>query len=187
MTKTLEISFRNHWKSIKPGIIFIVISIGLFLGHFFSVLGLEYDPIFINLGLLYSVLSFPVIYLHLTYYIDNRRLKIIIDSEAKKFILTKGRKTKEYNFYDIVHSERTLNIYHKNKIDGLARRITPWSGYNYIKFRLNDGTLFFVTSLMTDIRYFFDLGFKETHYSFFTPLLQRDWQTIDYSHFRPKE
>lgn len=188
MTKTLQITFRNHWTSIKEGFLILAfIPIGLVLGHLSGKLTkYSYPDAIIILGLFYLLFFLPAIYFHIAYYLNNRGLKITLDTQTKTFSLTKDGQTKEYNYSDIIHSAKYLNIYHKNKIDRAMRWTTPWCGYNYIKFRLNDGTLVFVTSLMTDILDF-DFECKETHYSLFTPLLKRDWQTIDYSNYRPKD
>ena len=164
-----------------------VAPLGLVAGHLLGKITWDsYPDVLVIFGLFYLVLFLPAIYFHIVYYKSNRGLKIIFDTNAKTFSLIKDGRTSQYNFSDIIHSEKNLNIYNKNKIDNAMRWTTPWCGYNYIKFRLKDGTLFFVTSLMTDILDF-DYECKETHYSLFTPLLERDWQTIDYSNYRPKD
>jgi hypothetical protein len=188
MTKTLEINLKNHWTTAKEGVFILAfLPIGLLVGHLSGILTKsDYPDVLVISGLFYLLLFLPAIYFHFTYYRNNRGLKIVIDTESKVFFLTRGGHTKEYSYSDIIHSEKNLNIYNKNKIDKAMRWTTPWSGYNYIKVRLKDGTSFFVTSLMADI---VDLDFKcnETHYSLFTPLLERDWQTIDYSNHKFKD
>jgi hypothetical protein len=188
MAKTLEINFRNHLASIKEGFFILAfIPIGLVIGHLSGKLTMgSYPDALIILVLFYLVLFLPAIYFHIAYYLSNRGLKLTVDAQTKTFSLTRDGQIKEYTYSDIIHSEKNLNIYHKNKIDRAMRLPTPWCGYNYIKFRLNDGALFFVTSLMTDILDF-DFECNETHYSLFTPLLKRDWQTIDYSSYKQKD
>lgn len=188
MIRTLEITQKNQWASIKGGLrILILIPLGLILGHITGKLTWnDYPDILVVIGLFYLLLFLPAIFIHTVYYVNNRGLKIVIDTNKKTFSFTKDKRTSEYNYSDIAYTEKNLNIYNKNKTDDAVRLITPWSGYNYIKFRLKDGKVFFVTSLMTNILDF-DFECNETHYSLFTPLVEREWQTIDYSDYNRKE
>jgi hypothetical protein len=143
----------------------------------------EYPVIASIFALLYLLFSLPVFYLHITYYIQNKNLKITFFHHKKTFSVMKDGRTSEYTYSDIILSEKNLNIYHKNKIDKKTRRKTSLLEYNYIKFRLEDGTLLFITSLMTDVLDF-DFECNETHYRIFPILLKKDWETIDYSNLK---
>ncbi len=107
MTKTLEITFRNHWTSIKEGFLILAfIPIGLVIGHLSGKLTKDdYPDALIILGLFYLLFFLPAIYFHISYYLNNRGLKITLG--AKTFCLTKDGQTKEYSYSDIRTTQPT--------------------------------------------------------------------------------
>lgn len=93
----------------------------------------------------------PAVFLHISYYIENFGLKIIIDESQNTLMVSKSGKVHSYSFSDIILAEQHLAIYHKNRIDHLNRRIAPWTPYGYLFLKFNDGLQVYVTSLMLDV------------------------------------
>lgn len=120
----------------------------------------------------------PAIGLHIHYYLNNRKLNLIIDTNLNHISFTDNSgNLKKYNISDIIHSEKNFNIYRKNEVDNNNRRMNPWQRYGYIKLRFKDETTIFITSLLTDIKSF-PINCSETHYDIIPFLRVKDWETI---------
>lgn len=141
----------NHLKSLKYILIGVPITLLVFCFLAFREKGvIQPDGFMIGVIPLLIFIA-PAIFLHISYYIENLGLKIIIDESRNKLIVSKSGKEQAYSFSDVISVEQHLAIYHKNRIDHLSRLETPWTPYGYLLLRFNDGLQVYVTSLMLDI------------------------------------
>lgn len=141
----------NHIQSLK----YILIGIPVVFLVCYFIAFIEKNTInpegLILVAIFALVFVAPAIFLHISYYIKNFGLKIIIDESQNTLILSKSGKEHFYHFSDIISTEQHLAIYHKNRIDRLNRRIAPWTPYGYLLLKFNDGLQVYVTSLMLDV------------------------------------
>ncbi len=86
----------------------------------------------------------PTSIMHLTHYLSNKNLEVIIHTESKEITF---KKDMEYTFS---YSELTITlynpIYHKNKVDGNNRWATAWSNYSFLRIETTDNKEFNVSS-----------------------------------------
>lgn len=141
----------NHIKSLR----YVLLYSSVIPLCFYFIVFIEKSAI--NLGglmlLATPVLLFvgPAIYLHISYYLENFRLKVIIDERQNTLILNKSGKEQAYHFSNLISVEQHLAIYYKNRIDHVSRREAPWTPYGYLLLKFNDGLEVYVTSLMLDV------------------------------------
>jgi len=141
----------NHIKSLK----YVLIGFSLVLLVFYFIASTEkvvISPAGFIIGLIpLLILIAPVVYLHISYYLENFALKIIIDESRGTLIVNKFGKEHAYDFSEIISVERHLAIYHKNRIDNLSRRVAPWTPYGYLLVKFKDGLQVYITSLLLDV------------------------------------
>ncbi|MCD0490598.1 hypothetical protein LPB86_20335 [Pedobacter sp. MC2016-14] len=151
MQSVYKIRIVNHIRSLKY--ILIGLSLVVLVCYFIPFYEKNYIT---SEGLMVGaipVLIFiaPAIFLHISYYIKNSGLKIVIDENQSTLIVSKSGKEHFYNFSDLILVEQHLAIYHRNRIDHINRKIVPWASYGYLLLKFNDGLQLYVTSLMLDV------------------------------------
>lgn len=126
--------------------------VALTIAHLIGIISNDDYPAVLVIFLLFNLLFFlPAFYLHLAYYLDNRKTILTIDTYSKRISIVKQDKEITFSFDDVHVIEQHLGIYHKNKIDHLGRLPTPWMNYGYLKLKLKNGKTFFLSSLMLDL------------------------------------
>lgn len=95
--------------------------------------------------------AIPTFYLHLRYYFKNIGLQMTIDDIGGKISLMQNGREQLFNISSIKSVEQNLGIYYKNNQDFAGRRIAPWTPYGYVLLKFNNGSEFYITSLMIDI------------------------------------
>ena len=153
MTKTFTINIGHQFKSIKEGLLLLLWQpVGLTVAHLIGIISIDDYPAALVIFLIFDLLFFlPAFYLHLAYYLDNRKTILTIDTYSKCISITKQDKAETFSFDDIHIVEQHLGIYHKNKTDHLGRLPTPWMNYGYLKLKLKNGKTIFLSSLMLDL------------------------------------
>ena len=188
MTQTYKINLRHHYYSIKEGLIlFALTPVGLAVAQLAGKITWDDYPDIIVFFLLYNLVFFlPAFYLHFTYYFDNRKTALTVDSNSKRFSVTNKDNTLDFTFDDIHLAEQHLGIYYKNKIDHRGRWTAPWTGYGYLKLKLKDGQTFFISSLMIDVQNP-PLPFTQTKYRFLPFIDRQEVTVVDMQNWIEKE
>jgi len=140
-----KISFGNHIKVLE---LLIFLTVGLYAFIFyeehyneFAHPGIEFD-IFI----LWVINLIPVLYLHIEYYVFNRRTEIEIDSWKKEFVYRDKAGTIEtYNFDDFSKIVVYMPPHFHSK--RMFIRI-PFDTYHYSKIYTKSGKEIIITCLM---------------------------------------
>lgn len=141
----------NHIKSLR----YVLIGLAFVLLFCYFIAFTEKDTVnpkdLLPGAILWMILGAPAIFLHISYYIKNFGLKIIIDKDQNTLMVSKFGTVHSYNFSDIISTEQHLAIYHKNRIDNVTRKTAPWTPYGYLLVKFNDGLQVYFTSLMIDV------------------------------------
>lgn len=152
MTDKFQINARYQFKSFEKGLItFSLALIGVVGFAFFGVFDLRDVTTCASFVLTCAFFSFPAIYLHITYLIENWGTILNVDKRQNSFTITFQNEVFNYKFQDIENTELNLGIYYKNQIDNGSRKPAPWTNYGYLKLRMKDGRVFRFTSLMIDL------------------------------------
>jgi len=178
VTQIFKINFRHQFYSIREGLILLAITpVGLAVGHLTGKIS-RYDyPAVLVIFLLYNLVLFlPAFYLHITYYLDNRKTSLTVDKYSKRFSITNENSTFDFAFEDIHLVEQHLGIFYKNKLDRRGRLTAPWTGYGYLKLKLKNGQTYFFSSLMLDVQ-IPPLPVSQTKYRFL-PFIERRELTV---------
>lgn len=94
-------------------------------------------------GIWFAVLTLPVIYLHIEYYLANRGQEVIIKNEELTVISRKG------NAYKFKLTELNKVILYKSaSLDKGGIPITPFELYNYARIITKSGEQIIITCLM---------------------------------------
>lgn len=156
----------NHMKAVRCVfvgflVVFLVLWYLSYIEH--SVI----DPVVFLVGII-ILLPFigPAIFLHISYYIENVGLRIIIDESKDTLIVSKSGKEHVYHFADVILVEQHLAIYYRNRIDHAARRFAPWTPYGYLLLKFNDGEEVYLSCLMLDVLNS-PIGITHTYFRFF--------------------
>ena len=145
-----KMNFRGHLRSSWFTFVFILISliVAFYIeGKSWSTFGVIASISIIPLLMIAS----PSIYLHISYFLNDYGVRLVIDDERQKLIIFKGSEEYTYCFTDIVAIERHIGIYYRNRIDNASRRFAPWTDYGYLLLKFNDTRQFRITSLTIDV------------------------------------
>lgn len=152
MRKNYTTKFIYHLKSLR----YLIIGFLLFAVVFLVLSGGQIKHLDSN-GLLFAsvpiliMFAIPTFYLHLTYYFKNIGLQMTIDDISGKIFLMQNGREYLFKISNIKSVEQNLGIYYKNNQDFAGRRIVPWTPYGYLLLKFNNGSEFYITSLMIDI------------------------------------
>ena len=159
-----------HIKSLRFSIIVTLLTFLLYYFLLDQSNRFDVNAYAIGAGPLFLMVLAPTLYLHITYYIKNAGLSVIIDESQHLFKIIHSDHDLLQTFSNIISVEQHLGIYYRNRIDNAARRIAPWTPYGYLVIKLKDGEQICLTSLMIDIH---NPPFKPTHTYFrFFPYLK---------------
>jgi len=119
-----------------------------FLGTFFmlvalSLLRFHMDFVLVFAGT-YALLTLPLAYLHVQYYLANRRLEVIIEN-GELTITEKNGHTEKLKFTEI----SKVILYKSASLDKEAIQFTPLESYHYARIITKSEKQILVTCLMS--------------------------------------
>ncbi|GAA5025019.1 hypothetical protein GCM10011506_09160 [Marivirga lumbricoides] len=111
----------------------------------------------------------PTLIMHLSHFFANRNFEVLIDPHANQ-ITFKEKEEFQYAYEDLTVT-RHLPLYHKKKLDGNHRMLTPWSNYSFIRVRTNDNKEFNISSTLLNYEDF-PIEPSQTNYSLW-PMMKK--------------
>ena len=170
MENIYRVRFMFHIKALRLSIIVTLLTFVLYYFLLDQTEKSDFNAYALGAIPVFLIVLAPTLYLHITYYIKNARLSVIMDESHHLFKIIHPDHELLQTFSNIISVEQHLGIYYKNRIDNAARQITPWTPYGYLVIKLKNGEQICLTSLMIDIH---NPPFKATHTYFrFFPYLK---------------
>lgn len=152
MTEKLQINLRHQFKSFEKGLItFLLAFVGVILFGLFGVFDLSDSSSFVSFALICVLFSVPAVYLHISYLLENHRMILVVERNESRFTIKKGNQNFSYRYEDVESTELNIGIYYKNQVDDGGRWPVTWTNYGYLRLKLKDGKVFYLTSLMLDL------------------------------------
>ena len=152
MTDKFQINLRHQFKSFEKGLItFSLAFVGVIIFGLFGVFDLSDFSSFVSFALTCVLFSLPALYLHISYLLDNHRTILVVDRDENRFTIKTADQNFTYRYVDVESTELNLTIYYKNQLDNRGRWPAPWTNYGYLKLKLKDGKVFYLTSLMLNL------------------------------------
>lgn len=111
----------------------------------------------------------PTLIMHISHFLSNKNFEVYIDESSNEITFKRDQEFR-YAFEDLTVT-RHLPLYHKKKLDGNHRVLTPWSNYSFIKVRTNDNKEFNISSTVLNHEDF-PVAPTETNYSIW-PVIKR--------------
>lgn len=111
----------------------------------------------------------PTLIMHLSHILSNKNFEVYIDASSNEITF---KRDEEFRYsYDELTVTRHLPLYHKKKLDGNHRVLTPWSNYSFIKVRTTDNKEFNISSTVLNHEDF-PVAPTKTNYSIW-PVIKR--------------
>jgi len=152
---TFKIDLKHQFKSLKYcrllGILLIITPLAIYMLGWWPFVDFRFFGYMLSVLFIFLL---PVFYLHITYYIKNRKASFIIFGNSNLYLYSDKNKRFEFKQKDIEVIEQHIGIYHENNLDFANRRSALWTNYHYVKIRLKTRDHFFLTSLMIDYKCF---------------------------------
>lgn len=152
MKRVYQINNKYQIKSISNGLMAIpLIPVTLFIAYFLGYSDQLLDPIFVNILLLfYLILFLPAIILHFTYYLENRKTKLEVNTNTNSFIIQNSEgeilltSDNVKQVIQVIYSDFRHPKWQQNW------QPMPWRNYGYLKIISKDDKAILLTSLMLD-------------------------------------
>lgn len=170
MPKIIKINFRQQLESFKYGLL-------PFLGYcsFLTLMILntrnnDYSLVAILSILIFIIFFSPAVYLHIIYYLENRKTTLNIDEYSNKFTISINNEIETYDFKEIVYLvlHRSQRNYKKS----------PWYNYGYWELKVENGKIYYFTSLMIDTKKSSFNGIFSNIYTYLIPDLNKNRVTF---------
>ena len=152
MKEVLQINWKHQLRSISNGKVvlagFLFAPVYLWFRGRLGLL-LDFDFYLIMLGM-YFIFFLPAFYMHLIYYVANRKTVVEVDKEKQLITVTNN---------DGVHAIHASDVKQVVKVLQRDYRLSkwqqnwypvPWRNYGYLKVITHDNQVFMLTSLMLD-------------------------------------
>lgn len=94
-------------------------------------------------GIWFAILTLPVIYLHLEYYLANRGMEIVIENE-KLTVISKNRNSQTFKFNEL----KEVRLYKSASLDKGGIPIMPTEPYHFVRIFTNSEEQITITCLM---------------------------------------
>ena len=136
-----KINFKNNFKVLRGVLIYHII---LIAGYLYA--SYQYgddDGIFRTVfGIHYGISMFPTIFLHIEYYIRNRRDKVKIDIEQNFITINNAKEVPFHQIEKIVLF--MAPVWHRKT----GIRYWPFESYRYARLQMKNGEQYIFTCLM---------------------------------------
>lgn len=131
----LKVRLRNHFELLWYHLL------GTLLAIIAGLLFNDGDFILILIGW-WALLTIPVVFLHVEYYLKNSKYEIDIDS--RKIILVRNNYVREYQVGEV----QKVVLVRSANIDKSRIKVSGWEPYHYARIIMNNGEEIIITSLL---------------------------------------
>jgi hypothetical protein len=150
MEEILQINRKHQLRSISNGAVvlsgFLVAPIYLWLRGQLDLL-LDFDFYLIMFGV-YLLFFLPAFYIHIVYYLANRKTVVEVDKKKQLITVTDKKGTHAIHASDIKQVVRVIQRDYRLPKWQQNWYPVPWRKYGYLKLITHDNRVFLLTSLM---------------------------------------